>query len=716
MVVAAGYNPYDGILELYNPNGNPIQKNQTLKLSDTDEHNIIHLFNDIKINFSSNIQLFCVYLGPNYRNKFRKRFIQVANSFGIASIKIIGRQMALLQAALYNMPKYSEKEGTIWIFEIFSKWIYCNVWEAKKNDIWRLKRCFVQEKDKESLLTFVKSDDLKAMKEKLYPPFKTPLILVSCDYFNIQEHEKMEFKKIYSNYKKVFFTTSFKWSIWALNYLRKYPAASESLLERYITVMVDKEEIFKPEYSHSTPLQFSIKIPIEHSNVKLKVLEAGIDTETMIFGAEGIYEIKLIIDENGIYNISSNANAINENNHKINKKSYNMPPKTVGYYQASNAVGIDFGTTECCAAVIRNAGPDCVTLDLTTNLRTMPSYVAYDEKEPKCGQIAVDRIRYFGKCTVYDSKRMLGKTFDEIAIDSSWPFTITEFDETSCQIVLENKERTMLWTKSPEEISSSILKHIKQKVDEYQNKYLKEAVIAIPSEFTEKQKTALLTAALLAGWEIIHFIPEPIAAAFAYSTEMEFSDNSKLLLFDFGGGTVDVCIVNIASGNLQLLSFNGNYYLGGRDFDTLLYNHFDGILKHKYNIDVTVIKKKYLLLKKCQKIKHTLSVSNSYWLDISDFDCENDEQINISVNEFEAMASDNMTKISNVILSALEKAHLHKNDIDYVVQAGGGSRMPMIKKHLADMFPNSIHKCCKNPEWIISEGAALYAYYLEKKE
>uniref|UniRef100_A0A914PHC5 Heat shock protein 70 n=1 Tax=Panagrolaimus davidi TaxID=227884 RepID=A0A914PHC5_9BILA len=175
-----------------------------------------------------------------------------------------------------------------------------------------------------------------------------------------------------------------------------------------------------------------------------------------------------------------------------------MPSKTVGYYQSSNAVGIDFGTTECCVAVIRNAGPDCVTLDLVTNQRTMPSYVAYDEKEPKCGQIAVDRIRYFGKCTVYDTKRMLGKTFDEIAIDSSWPFTVTEFNETSCQIMLEKEERIIML--SPEEISSSLLKHIKQKVDEYQNKDLKEAVIAIPSEFTEKQKTALLTAAMLAGY------------------------------------------------------------------------------------------------------------------------------------------------------------------------------------------------------------------------
>uniref|UniRef100_A0A914Q475 Hypoxia up-regulated protein 1 n=1 Tax=Panagrolaimus davidi TaxID=227884 RepID=A0A914Q475_9BILA len=288
-----------------------------------------------------------------------------------------------------------------------------------------------------------------------------------------------------------------------------------------------------------------------------------------------------------------------------------MPPKAVENYQTSNAVGIDFGTTQCCVAVIRRSGTDCIELDSTTGLRTMPSYVAYDERNPKCGQIAVNRMRYFEKCTVFDSKRMLGKAYDEIAIDLSWPFITKKLPDDSFQIVLKHSNKTIKL--SPEEVSSSILKHIKAKVDEYQHKDLKEAVIAIPSSFAEKQKTALLTAAFLAGWEKIDFIPEPIAAAFAYSTEKEFPDNSKLLLFDFGGGTVDVCIVNIVSGNLQLLSFDGNYYLGGRDFDTLLYNHFDGILKHKYNTDVTVTGKKYLLLKKCQKIKHTLSVMDKSW-------------------------------------------------------------------------------------------------------
>uniref|UniRef100_A0AC34FQC0 Heat shock protein 70 n=1 Tax=Panagrolaimus sp. ES5 TaxID=591445 RepID=A0AC34FQC0_9BILA len=94
---------------------------------------------------------------------------------------------------------------------------------------------------------------------------------------------------------------------------------------------------------------------------------------------------------------------------------------------------------------------------------------------------------------------------------------------------------------------------------------------------------------------------------------MDIPNHSKVLFFDFGGGTVDVCIVDIAADNLQMLSYDGDYYLGGRDFDALLYNHFDGILKHKHNIDVVKINKKYLLLQKCQEIKHTLSIYDNFW-------------------------------------------------------------------------------------------------------
>uniref|UniRef100_A0A914QMB7 Heat shock protein 70 n=1 Tax=Panagrolaimus davidi TaxID=227884 RepID=A0A914QMB7_9BILA len=167
--------------------------------------------------------------------------------------------------------------------------------------------------------------------------------------------------------------------------------------------------------------------------------------------------------------------------------------------------------------------------------------------------------------------------------------------------------------KSPEEITSVLLNHIKKACEAYQSQKISEVVIAIPSEFSEAQKRATKSAVEYVGFETIHFIPEPIAAAFAYFSEMDIPNQSNILICDCGGGTIDICIAEIASKQLTVLSYNGDSYLGGRDFDKILFNHFNAILKHKFGIDVTLNSKKYILKQKCQDIKHTLSAAAEAW-------------------------------------------------------------------------------------------------------
>uniref|UniRef100_A0A914Y327 Heat shock protein 70 n=1 Tax=Panagrolaimus superbus TaxID=310955 RepID=A0A914Y327_9BILA len=279
------------------------------------------------------------------------------------------------------------------------------------------------------------------------------------------------------------------------------------------------------------------------------------------------------------------------------------------YNPEFEAVGIDLGTTECCAAVIRKNGVEVVQLDpIVAASHTMPSFVVYDEAHDKCGQIAVNRLRTKSKYTVFDSKRFIGKDFKDIIVDPLWPFNVTEFND-KVQIELAD----MQIIKSAEEVSGALLKHIKQKVDEFQGKIHDEVVIAIPSTFTPKQTNATITAAKIAGFHTINFIPEPIAAAFAYCTKMEIKNNSKILLFDCGGGTIDVCVAEVINDQLNVLNYNGDSYLGGRDYDTLLFNHFHAVLKHKHNIDVMASSKKYALMEKCKEIKCTLSVEEKYW-------------------------------------------------------------------------------------------------------
>uniref|UniRef100_A0AC34FA19 Heat shock protein 70 n=1 Tax=Panagrolaimus sp. ES5 TaxID=591445 RepID=A0AC34FA19_9BILA len=276
-----------------------------------------------------------------------------------------------------------------------------------------------------------------------------------------------------------------------------------------------------------------------------------------------------------------------------------------------NAVGIDFGTTECCAAVIRKNGPDFVVLGLTTN-RTMPSYVSFDEKEPKCGQIVLDRMGHKCEYSVFDIKRIIGRSIEQISIDPFWPFNLIKNKENEENVLIEVETFNGKENKSPEEISAVLLSRMKMVIEEYQNKKLPNAsiVITIPAKFSERQKNSIKIAAELSGWSNIRLLPEPVAATFTYFSEIDISNNSNILICDFGGGTVDICVAKIINDELHIL--NVDSYLGGRDFDTVLFTHFNATLKQKFGVDVAENRKKYVLNKKCQKIKHTLSAADVY--------------------------------------------------------------------------------------------------------
>uniref|UniRef100_A0AC35F1A4 Heat shock protein 70 n=1 Tax=Panagrolaimus sp. PS1159 TaxID=55785 RepID=A0AC35F1A4_9BILA len=390
---------------------------------------------------------------------------------------------------------------------------------------------------------------------------------------------------------------------------------------------------------------------------------------------------------------------------------YTIPAKNRDYDINLNAIGIDLGTTECCTAVIRKHGPDFVALDPITLNRTLPSYVGFDEKEPKCGQIVVDRMRYKAEYSAFDSKRIIGKTYDKVAIDSLWPFKIKNSNGNALlEIKTYEGNRTL---KRPEEISAELLKHIKTNTEQYQGKILTEAVITIPSKFSAEQKQATKMAAELAGWQKIHFLPEPVAAAFAYFSEMEIPNQSNIFICDCGGGTTDICIAKVVNEEIVVLNFYGDSYLGGRDFDKVLFNHFNAILKHKYNVEIKEGNKKYVLSQKCKDVKHNLSATLEDWLTVDNFICDNNGSIIVSREEFEELSSSLLLRIKNVILNALSKTDLHHQQINYVFQVGGGCRMPMIKKMLNEIFPHSNHQCSLYPDWIVAHGAALYAYYLK---
>uniref|UniRef100_A0AC34FVX8 Uncharacterized protein n=1 Tax=Panagrolaimus sp. ES5 TaxID=591445 RepID=A0AC34FVX8_9BILA len=429
----------------------------------------------------------------------------------------------------------------------------------------------------------------------------------------------------------------------------------------------------------------------------------------------GKHWIEFNVDTNDIYTFTLTK----EFGYELPQNTSEMPIpyKLSSYDIENNAVGIDFGTTECCAAVIRKSGPDFVVLDDVTRLRTMPSYISFDEENEKCGQIVVNRMRHQSKYTVYDIKRIIGKKCEEVIVDSLWPFKVISNEKEGGSVQIEtytfNGSQEL---KTPEEIAAVLMKHMKTCLEAYQSKALKSAVITIPSEFTEAQIKATAEAAKIAGWESIDFLPEPIAAAFAYFSEINIPNNSIIIICDCGGGTVDICIAKVSGNQIKILSHAGDPHLGGRDFDKLLFNYFAQKLKNDHNFNVMNSDKRYVLKIKCQDIKHTLSVTNYDFIDVDDFDSEQDGIISITREQFEMMATDLIDRFENVILETVTNAALEVNQIQYVFQVGGGCRMPMIKHLLLKIFPAAEHQCNINPEWVVANGAAVYSYHLKNSQ
>uniref|UniRef100_A0A914QJB7 Heat shock protein 70 n=1 Tax=Panagrolaimus davidi TaxID=227884 RepID=A0A914QJB7_9BILA len=275
--------------------------------------------------------------------------------------------------------------------------------------------------------------------------------------------------------------------------------------------------------------------------------------------------------EQSTLNKSDNTNAKIENSGEVLKelmpsafsdtRYFTMSTKKISNKIKINAVGIDLGTSRCCAAVNRNNGIEAFPLD-NTGERQLPSYVAYDEENVICGIVALKRLRNYSKSTIFDSKRIIGRSLNEIEIDLFWPFGLSEKDGKVQMEVQKfngiNKD-LVFGAVTPEEVATSLLKHIKQKAEEIQSTTLKQCVITIPAAFNESQKNATMKAAKDAGWEEIELLPEPVAAAFTYFVKRPIPSNSNILVFDLGGGTLDVCIFKIKNNQMECMHFQSGH-------------------------------------------------------------------------------------------------------------------------------------------------------------
>uniref|UniRef100_A0AC35G5Q9 Heat shock protein 70 n=1 Tax=Panagrolaimus sp. PS1159 TaxID=55785 RepID=A0AC35G5Q9_9BILA len=379
----------------------------------------------------------------------------------------------------------------------------------------------------------------------------------------------------------------------------------------------------------------------------------------------------------------------------------------------SEVIGIDLGTTFSVVGIWKGEGVEIIFSK--EGYRTVPSCVSYTSNEILVGNAAKDKMEQNWENTVYDVKRLIGKAYDPtMAEKMGWLFTVKE-GSNSCPAI-HVKYQNQPHTVSPEEVSAIILKKMKETVERNIGKSISKAVISVPAYFLNFQKQATINAAKIAELEVIQLITEPAAAAYAYGFDNKEYNNQNILVFDFGGGTFDVLVIEINNGIFTEKSPHGDTQLGGRDIDTILVNHFIEILKKEYGCDELNERKRQKLLKQCVKLKKELSGAHEAELYLGDIlpciPTGKEEYISISRDIFNKLCHEIFEKVISITKNCLNDAKMKSSDIHKVLLIGGSSRIPKLEEELGNIFGKDKLDMSIHPDEAVAYGAAIRAAQL----
>lgn len=368
-------------------------------------------------------------------------------------------------------------------------------------------------------------------------------------------------------------------------------------------------------------------------------------------------------------------------------------------------IGVDLGTTNSCVAVMESGDP--VVIANQEGNRTTPSMVAFtDSGERIVGQVAKRQAVTNSENTVYAIKRLIGRKYASKEVQQDIPispYKITEAPNNDAQITVRDRNY------SPAEISSMILTKMKQTAEEYLGEKVQDVVITVPAYFNDSQRQATKDAGKIAGLNVLRIINEPTAAALAYGLDKK--KDEKIAVFDLGGGTFDISILEIGDGVFEVKSTNGDTHLGGEDFDQTLISYLVAEFKKDQGIDIRGDKMALQRLKEAAE-KAKMELSSSMETDINlpfiTADASGPKHMNIKLTraKLEVLVSDLIDKLEGPCKTALKDANLSPNEIDEVILVGGMTRMPRVQQKVKEIFGKDPNKGV-NPDEVVAIGAAI---------
>ena len=369
----------------------------------------------------------------------------------------------------------------------------------------------------------------------------------------------------------------------------------------------------------------------------------------------------------------------------------------------SKVIGIDLGTTNSCVAVVEGKEPKVITNE--EGSRTTPSVVAYDKDGNRLVGVTARRQAIVNpESTVYSVKRFMGMRFDEAKSElEKVPYKVISGKGGSCRIVIGDKKL------APPEISAQVLQKLKREAEKYLGTSVTEAVVTVPAYFNDAQRQATKDAGKIAGLEVKRIINEPTAAALAYG--MDKKGEQKIAVYDLGGGTFDISILEISDGVVEVLSTNGDTHLGGDDVDQILIDYMVNEFNSDTGIDIgsdsMVLQR---LREAAEKAKVELSSAQQTEINLPFLTADSTGPkhlcVTVSRSQFEKMIDDFVQKTLTPVKNALEDAKLSTSELDEVILVGGSTRIPLVRKTVEEFFGKSANNSV-NPDEVVALGAAV---------